>query len=65
MYEDFRKIFDDIRNNWSAVSERFQFASSKYFYRESFIGLLLFNRTFSNLPKTGFIDYNLAFQYYE
>ena len=65
MYEDFRKIFDDIRNNWSAVSERFQFASSKYFYRESFIGLLLFNRTFSNLPKTGFIDYNLAFQYYD
>ena len=65
MYEDFRKIFDDIKNNWSAVSERFQFASSKYFYRESFIGLLLFNRTFSNLPKTGFIDYNLAFQYYD
>jgi hypothetical protein len=64
MYDDIRRLIDDISKNWKYVAERFQYAKSKYFYREDFISLLLFNRTYKNLPKTTFINYQLAFRYY-
>lgn len=64
MYADIRQIIDDVRNNWKAVSERYQYAKSRFFYHQDFISLLLFNRSHRQLPKTLFIDYNLAFQYY-
>jgi hypothetical protein len=47
------------------VAKRYQYAQSRFFYNQEFISLLLFNRTHLNLPKTKFINYNLAFQYYE
>lgn len=64
MYSDIRQFIEDIKNNWQAVSERFQFASSKFFYRESFVSLVLFNKSYQNLPKDGFINYAAAFLHY-
>ncbi len=64
MYQDIRQILTDVKENWHAVADRFQFAASKYFYNESFMSLLIFSRQFDKLPKTSFINYNLAFSYY-
>jgi len=64
MYVDLRLFIDDIRNNWKAVAARYQYARSSHFYSQEFINILLFNRTFRNLPKTKYIDYNLSFVYY-
>lgn len=65
MYEDFRKLFTDIKDNWKGVRQRIQYSNSKFFYKEEFISQLIFNRSFDNLPKDEFIDYSLAFKYYE
>jgi hypothetical protein len=64
VYQDIRQILTDVKENWHAVADRFQFAASKYFYNESFMSLLIFSRQFDKLPKTSFINYNLAFSYY-
>lgn len=64
MYEDIRSLAKDIKSNWKFVAERFQYAKSKFFYSEEFISLLLFKRSYKKLPKTEFINYNLAFSYY-
>jgi len=64
MYGDIRQFLRDLLTGYRAVAERFQYAQSKFFYRQQFISLLLFNRTHLNLPNTKFIDYRLAFQYY-
>lgn len=65
MYGDFRKLFTDIKDNWKGIRQRIQYSNSKFFYKEEFISQLIFNRSFDNLPKDEFIDYSLAFKYYE
>jgi 8-oxo-dGTP pyrophosphatase MutT (NUDIX family) len=65
MYEDFRKLLDDLKNNWDSIKSRIQFASVRFFYCQEFISEILFNRNFDNLPKTEFINYANAFAYYE
>lgn len=64
MYNDIRQFIIDLRSNYKAVSERFSYAKSKFFYRQKFISALLFNRAHLNLPNTRFIDYRLPFYYY-
>lgn len=64
MYGDIRQFLADLFNSYKAVSERFAYAKSKFFYRQQFISALLYNRTHLNLPNTRFIDYRLPFVYY-
>lgn len=65
MYNDVKELLNDLNNNWPLIKSRIQFATVKYFYSESFISELLFNRNFENLPKTEFINYANAFTYYK
>ncbi len=65
MYNDIRKVLDDIKNNWKNFKDRILYASSKFFYKSEFINELIFNQSFSNLPKSEFIDYNRSYKYYE
>ncbi|HUC20225.1 MAG TPA: hypothetical protein VMR98_01885, partial [Candidatus Polarisedimenticolaceae bacterium] len=64
MYADLHQLIEDIRSNWHTIEQHYQYARSRYFYREDFINMLLFNRSNQNLPKSNFINYNLAFSYY-
>lgn len=64
MYGDIRQFLADLFTGAKAVAGRYQYAKSKFFYRQQFISALLYNRTHLNLPNTKFIDYRLAFQYY-
>jgi|GEM_PF-3225254 len=64
MYQDISQLVHDIKSNWKVVSDHYQYARSRFFYREDFIDLLLFNRSQIGLPRTSFVDYNAAFQYY-
>jgi 8-oxo-dGTP pyrophosphatase MutT (NUDIX family) len=64
MYGDIRQFLADIFKGARAVTGRYQYAKSKFFYRQDFISALLFNRTHLKLPNSGFIDYRLPFQYY-
>jgi len=64
MYNDIRQFLSDLFSGYKAVSERFAYAKSKFFYRQQFISALLYNRAHLNLPNTKFIDYRLPFLYY-
>lgn len=64
MYGDIRQFLGDLFRGYKALTGRYQYAKSKFFYSQEFISALLFNRTHLKLPNTKFIDYRLPFKYY-
>jgi len=58
------KLLEMLRGAWPKVQKRFQFYLSQYFYRDTLVKAFLFERDFSDLPKTEFIDYRCYLDYY-
>jgi len=59
------KLLELLRGaSWPEVHRRLSFYLSDFFYRENILKTFLFERDFSDLPHTEFIDYPCYLNYY-